>query len=136
MVRINQRLKDYYGAIVLARKAENKFLQLSDQYDSGEVKLLKVEEGLQLLKDSGVNVTSATILIEQSRDALSKMDFKTVQDNCLMAEEKGIDLEKQHLIAKEKITDLKEKINHLSDRKIEVTELKKLLDKFEKEVGK
>jgi len=76
------------------------------------------------------------ILIEKSRDALSKMDFKTVNDNCFEAEKKGKDLKKQHLIAKEKITDLKDKIKHLSDRKIEVTELKKLLDKFEKEVGK
>ena len=127
---------NYIGAVKLAIEAENKLLQLSDQYDSNEVKLLKVEKGLQLLKDSGVNVTSVMILIEQSREALSKMDFKTVQDNCLKAEEKGKELEKQYLIAKEKITDLKEKIKHLSDRKIKVTELKKLLDKIEKEVGK
>ena len=79
---------------------------------------------------------SAIEILEKSRDALSKMDFKTVHDNCFRAKEMGNDLEKQHLLAKEKIIDLKEKIKHLSDRKIEVTELKQLLKKFENEVGK
>jgi hypothetical protein len=52
-----------------------------------------------------------------------------------LAEEKGIELEKQHLLSKEKIADLKDKIKHLSNRKIKAPELKKLLKEFERMVG-
>ena len=127
---------NYFGAVKLALEAENKLYQLSKEYDSAETKLLRGDKYLLNLKDSGVNVDSAMILIEKSRDALSKMDFKTVNDNCFKAEAKGTKLEKQYEQTLEKIKHLKDKIKHFSDREIEVTELKKLLDKVEKEVGK
>jgi hypothetical protein len=98
-------------------------------------------------------VNSAIEILEKSRDELANMDFQgaLIQHSLLssswgrptanvqsytLAEEKGIELEKQHLLSKEKIANLKEKIKHLSNRKIKAPELKKLLKEFERMVGR
>jgi hypothetical protein len=130
------KILNYFIAIELAREAERKLLQLSNEYANTETQLLNVEKNLLKLKDSGVNVASAMEILEKSRDALSKMNFEESHNSSALAEERGIELEKEYLLSKEKIANLKEKIKHLSNRKIKAPELKKLLKTMEKEVGK
>ena len=120
-----------------------------------EEQFLKVHSGLEKLKDSGVDVGPAMKILEEGKNELSNMNCsnsdivletldigptrmelfsanKNARNSSALAEEKGIELKEQYGQTLRKIDDLKEKIKHLSDRKIKADDLKKLLKTMKK----